>query len=283
MRDAFLHPAEGGHRLYIHHAPAVGSVVRGVVVYVHPWAEEMNKSRRMASLAARQLAEEGYAVLQVDLLGCGDSSADHGDASWEAWVRDVRDAADWLTARYPEATLWLWGLRAGTLLCHAAAAQMASLPNLLFWQPAQQGKALLQQFLRLKAAAQLADGGGKAAMDEVRQALRTGQVVDVAGYRVSPSLASSLELATLAPLAVTAAATRPTPRLVWFEISPQVELELSPAAQSAAPKWTAAGWRVDLQPVCGPTFWQTTEIEDAPQLLTATLARMASVNEAALA
>ena len=45
---------------------------------------------------------------------------------------------------------------------------------------------------------------------------------------------------------------------------------LSPAdraARSAAPKWTAAGWRVDLQPVCGPTFWQTTEIEDADALL----------------
>ena len=43
---------------------------------VKAWAEEMNKARRMAALQARLLAENGYAVLQIDLHGCGDSSGD---------------------------------------------------------------------------------------------------------------------------------------------------------------------------------------------------------------
>ena len=43
---------DGGQRFCIYHPPALVSVnepVRGLVLYVHPFAEEMNKSRRMAA------------------------------------------------------------------------------------------------------------------------------------------------------------------------------------------------------------------------------------------
>ena len=84
------------------------------MLYLHPFAEEMNKSRRMAALACRALAEAGHAVLQIDLRGCGDSSADFGDASWGDWQDDVRLGLAWLDAHTPaDAPLWLWGLRAG--------------------------------------------------------------------------------------------------------------------------------------------------------------------------
>ena len=45
--DIFFLPRNGGQRLCIYHA-ARGPSVRGALVYIHPWAEEMNKSRRMA-------------------------------------------------------------------------------------------------------------------------------------------------------------------------------------------------------------------------------------------
>jgi len=54
-------PARPGQRLCIHHAPRAGAV-RGKLVYVHPLAEEMNKSRRMAALQSRALAAAGYAL-----------------------------------------------------------------------------------------------------------------------------------------------------------------------------------------------------------------------------
>ena len=102
--DAFFQPAPGGgQRLYLHHTPRAGQTPLGAVLYIHPWAEEMNKSRRMAALGSRALAAQGWAVLQVDLLGCGDSSGDFGDATWEAWLDDVTQAAQWLRARHPGA------------------------------------------------------------------------------------------------------------------------------------------------------------------------------------
>ena len=55
--------------------PAQREIPLGSILYVHPFAEEMNKSRRMAALQAHGLAQAGYAVLQVDLRGCGESAA----------------------------------------------------------------------------------------------------------------------------------------------------------------------------------------------------------------
>jgi alpha/beta superfamily hydrolase len=75
---------------------------------VHPFVEEMNKSRRMAALQSRSLAARGYSVLQIDLFGCGDSSGDFADASWEIWVQDVVLGAQWLSQRVGGAVaLWV--------------------------------------------------------------------------------------------------------------------------------------------------------------------------------
>ncbi len=277
--EAFFHPApEGGQRLYLHHTPPHGRSVHGAVLYVHPWAEEMNKSRRMAALAGRALAADGWAVLQIDLLGCGDSSGDLGDASWQAWIDDLARAAHWLRERHPGAPLWLWGLRAGALLATAAAPRIDGPLNLLFWQPALQGKALLQQFLRLKVAAQLADGGGKAILDAARAELAAGRPVEVAGYMLAPALAKGLEAALLTP-----PAAAPSGRVVWLELAAPPGPALAPATAAALPHWQAAGWLVDAWAVRGPPFWQTTEIEDAPALVAATLAALGATNRVAAA
>ena len=62
----------------------------GTVIWVHAFAEELNKTRRMSARMARLLAGEGWRVVQKDLSGCGDSTGDFGDATWAAWVDDVK-------------------------------------------------------------------------------------------------------------------------------------------------------------------------------------------------
>jgi exosortase A-associated hydrolase 2 len=232
-------------------------------VYVHPFAEEMNKSRRMAALASRALAAQGFAVLQVDLQGCGDSDGEFGDASWDAWVTDVLAGANWLQQRHA-ASLWLWGLRAGALVANAAAARMNKPPSLLLWQPATQGKTVLQQFLRLKMAAGLAAGSGKGVVDDLRNSLASGQAVEVAGYELTPALAAGLEGAVLRPLPG-------TPTVVWLEAANRANPDLLPVSRTAVEGWRAVDVPVDTSAVTGPPFWQTTEVEDAPALIAATI------------
>src|SRR5690242_11050763 len=126
--EAFFLPAAAGQRFCLYHRAAAGIPERGAVVFVHPFAEEMNKCRRMAALQSRALAAAGYTVLQMDLLGCGDSSGDFADATWEAWVDDVGLACTWLWQR-SAAPLWLWGLRGGCLLAAAAARELGEKAN----------------------------------------------------------------------------------------------------------------------------------------------------------
>lgn len=262
--DVFFQPAaDGEQRLCLFHAPA--GAARSKVLYLHPFAEEMNKSRRMAALACRALAEAGHAVLQIDLRGCGDSSADFGDAGWADWQADVRLGLEWLDAKVPEAPLWLWGLRAGALL---AAADWGRPVNHLFWQPMTSGKLALQQFLRLKLAAEMASGASKGLMEAMKTELAAGRPVDIAGYRLGSALASGLEAAKLAP-------TGTPGRVEWLELSTREDAVLTPVSEQAIKSWGEAGWAVRSKIVQGPGFWATAEIELAPALIAATVEALA--------
>ncbi|MDR7334156.1 hydrolase 2, exosortase A system-associated [Roseateles asaccharophilus] len=259
--DVFFLPAVGGEqRLCLFHAPA--GTPRSKLLYLHPFAEEMNKSRRMAALACRALAEAGHAVLQIDLRGCGDSSADFGDSGWADWQADVRLGLEALDARVPgDAPLWLWSLRAGGLL---AAADWGRTVNHLFWQPMTSGKLALQQFLRLKLAAEMASGASKGLMDQLKTELAAGRPVEIAGYRLGAALASGLEAAKLTPAGQAG-------RVEWLELSTREDATLTPVTEQAVKSWQDAGWTVRTQIVQGPGFWSTSEIELAPALITATV------------
>lgn len=271
LEASFRPMPHGGSRLWLWHTPPEGVARRGAVLYTHPWAEEMNKSRRMAALMSRELAADGWCVLQPDLAGCGDSSGSLEDCGIETWLSDLEHAAQALRAQQPDGPLWLWGLRAGALWNCMLVSRLAHEAHLLMWQPGTQGKALLQQFLRLKAASQLAEGQAKPVMDSLRADLASGRSVNVAGYRLGAALASDLESASLTPPQLPLGQER---RVVWIELAAGAEPTASPAARTAWPRWKQAGWQVDGLAVGGPAFWQTTEIEDAPALVVATMAAL---------
>ena len=267
-----------GARFAVLHTP--NSSPRGLVVYAHPFTEEMNKSRRMVAMQARALAGAGYAVLLPDLLGCGDSAGDFADASWDGWINELVGACRWLRQSTLDhqhgssglAPLTLWGLRSGALLAAAAAAKLGDVRQLLLWQPPANGKSLLQQFLRLHSAAALAGGverSGSSSTGALKALLSAGQAVDVGGYRLNPAVAQGLEQAQLSPASG-------VQHLHWLEISPREGACLGPAAASTLATWQQAGTQVHSAVVTGPAFWQTLEIEDAPALVDATLAVLAA-------
>lgn len=260
-----------GQRFCIWHAD-MAQAAQVLVVHVHAFAEEMNKSRRMAALQARALAASGCAVLQFDLLGCGDSAGEFSDASWNAWLDDVaaavvlakqRHADTWPSASPP--VLWLWAQRAGALLAAEAAARMPEPVNMLLWQPTPNGKQVLQQFLRLESAGVLL--GKNTGKGSARTALARGEVAEVAGYGLAATLANGLEASRLQPPASAA-------RLEWLDVASTVDQPPTPAAELSLKAWAAAGWKVRHQTVAGPSFWQTNEIEVTPALIAATLAAL---------
>lgn len=262
---AFFLPVGPGNRFCIYH-PAVhnGSPDRGIV-YVHPFGEEMNKARRMAALQSRRLAAAGYAVLQIDLYGCGDSDGDFGDATWDAWRADVRAAVAWISERMPE-PVSLWGLRLGaTLAADLAREPELHVDRLVLWQPVASGEQFLAQFLRLHLAAEmLAEGAAQTGVRDLRAALARGESLEIGGYELHPELASAIESLKLAEL-VPAVKT-----VQWLDVSAQPEPRLSPASQRAVEAWRAKGLAVQAAAVTGEPFWATPEITDCKTLLEAT-------------
>jgi exosortase A-associated hydrolase 2 len=230
---------------------------RAAILYVHPFAEEMHKSRRMAALQARYFAQAGYAVLQIDLLGCGDSSGDFADARWDTWLENAQLAYDWLQQK-TKLPIVVWGLRLGATLAAELSTRIPQVAGLLLWQPVVNGENFLTQFLRIKVASELF-GGGKTGVKELREQLANEQAVEVGGYSLAPALAAGLDSLRLALLNV----QTPT---YWFEISPN-PTDLSPASSKVVDTWRASNPHVVTQTIAGDAFWVSQEITECPALL----------------
>jgi exosortase A-associated hydrolase 2 len=269
--EVFFLPVEPGQRFAIFHAAAT-SKPRGVVLYAHPFAEEMNKSRRMAALQARAFANAGFAVLQLDLYGCGDSSGDFGNATWQYWLADLQAAAEWLQKRCA-APMHLWGLRLGALLALDFLRQ-TSVPfaSTLFWQLPLSGEVLITQFLRLELAGDaLRDRKAGATTNELRRKVASGEVLEIAGYQLNPHLVTSVDRLRAIDL------TPPVPHVLWFDIKSSGERDLPPAAQKLVDAWNAAGIVVEHEVITGERFWTTQEIVELPELVTATIDRFVAL------
>jgi uncharacterized protein len=267
LPHAFHLPVDGSHRFCLYHAPAPGPM-RGTVLCLPAWAEELNAGRSTLARGARTLAAAGHAVLQIDPFGCGDSDGEFEQATWNHWLRDAQVGLAWLDARWPGAPRWLWGLRSGALLAADALQGLAQPANLLAWQPPPSGQTLLQQFLRLAAAGRWV-GRNDPGHDAPAERLARGEPVDIAGYRLTPALAEGVTQARWRP-----PATAQPAQLVWIDTGTENTDTPGPGAQRGIDAWREAGWAVRWRGVACPPFWQTVEHHDTRNIVDATLALM---------
>ena len=296
----FLPTVRGQRFCLLHGGRHVSGVPVASILYIPPFAEELNRSRRMVALQCRALADAGFEVLQLDLGGCGDSAGHFADATWAGWVADVLAARDWLMARQqprtqtstanasapgaPSADLWLWGLRAGCLLAadvvrqlsghhsHKLADGAAHPANLLFWQPVTQGTLHLAQFLRLKVATDLVRGEGAGA----GATAPGGETANIERLKPRQLLADGqpveiggYEVSSALAAGLEAAHLDDLPagsRLVCVEFAAEAgdgsqAAAVSPAMASQMARWQLQGVTADSQVVTGAAFWQTQEVE----------------------
>jgi len=262
MRGEFIDGPAGPLALILRE-PAASA--RDVALFLPPFGDEMNKSRRMVAVQARALAAQGWMVATLDPRGTGDSAGEHADATWRGWRDDALCAWDWLAARYREPTL-LWGLRLGALLATDLVATTRLMPEtLLLWQPVTSGKQFFQQMLRAAKARSLTtdegDGTGGAAL---RGALQDGRGVEVGGYDLHPDLIAGAEAAD-APFELGGDL-----HVILREVSILSPPHLSPAAERFTARFGKARARVDAAAVHGASFWAAQEIAEAPALIDST-------------
>ena len=253
-------------KLYcIAHRPHTSVSPRGNVLYVPPFAEEMHKSRRMAAQEARHLAQRGITVLILDLHGCGDSSGDFVDASWDTWLEDIRLGTEWLRAQAPGPVV-LWGLRLGALLALEAAQYLRDvITALIMWQPVISGDEYLSEILRIKAAGDILLAR-KTTIHSLRQRLSLGDSVDLRGYELNAGLATSLTTRTITAMAVSGLAAG------WFEVVTEAGAPISQSSQQVIEVLKHEGMEICSAAISGDRFWywNATDITECSELLTKT-------------
>ncbi|MCS6948290.1 MAG: hydrolase 2, exosortase A system-associated [Steroidobacteraceae bacterium] len=224
------------------------------VLVVPPFAEEMNKCRRMIAAVGFHLAERGLATVVPDLYGTGDSGGDFTDADWDTWRGDVATVASWCQAS-GYVVSGLLAIRLGAALA-AAALQSGDLPKVsrtVLWQPVFDGGKFLTHFLRLRIAATMQEGRIETSKD-LRARLAAGEALEVAGYGLTPRLAADLESVKAQKHLPDGFGT-----LQWIELSRDVNATSAAAPQlndsTPAPKQSQNAIRVR-----GAPFWSTTEI-----------------------
>lgn len=266
--EPFFLKAGSGELFCLYHAPSPNKHCFGAFIYIHPFADEMNKSRRMAALQARAFARMGFAVLQIDLFGCGDSSGEFRDARWDIWKQNLADAKRWLE-NHVASPVSLWGLRLGALLALDFARHSENkIDKIVLWQPIISGQSFLNQFLRLRMASEMfaaTEGAFKpTGTGAMRDCLANGQTLEVAGYELSPDLAGAIDRLKACELLVLGSTIH------WFEIVAELGRSMAPTTVKVMADWRAKG--VDLQAhvvPCAP-FWATQEIVECPELVSAT-------------
>jgi exosortase A-associated hydrolase 2 len=262
--EPFFFDAEPGTRFSLYHAPNPHLPARGAILYVHPFAEEMNKTRRMAAQQARAFAAMGYAVLQIDLFGCGDSCGDFHSGRWDLWKRDLGVACDWLAARI-SGPLQLWGVRLGGLLALDFAA-IRKVDGVILWQPFISGRTCINQFLRMRLAAGMdsADPAAPRSTAALRAELAARGRREVAGYELDAAMVKGIDACDAGSLKLLPCTVH------WFASGAPAAPKLAVVAARLAERWAPLGVTLHFHPVDGVPFWATSDIAECPALLAAT-------------
>ncbi|MDB5960791.1 MAG: Hydrolase 2, exosortase system-associated [Massilia sp.] len=259
--EPFFFDVDPGTRFCLYHAPNPRVPPRGAVLYAHPFAEELNLSRRMAAQQARAFAALGYAVLQIDLFGCGDSCGEFTAGRWSQWQRDLAVAADWLAERQA-GPLYIWGVRLGALLAMDLASSRA-VDGLILWQPLISGRTCIDQFLRQRMSADPSRKAG--GIPALRAELAARGRIEVAGFELDLALARGIEAC----------------EAIRLDLKPCTVHWFSSAAmpRRLAARWRQAGVTLHYHAIEALPFWSDPARPESPSLLAATARVFAALDD----
>jgi len=265
-----------GRRIFVLGREPAGAVRGGgSVLVVPPFGEEMNKSRHLLAAAAQQLCEAGVASYLPDLSGTGDSEGEFRDATVEWWLEDLE-----ATCRHAEVVgrpvRAILAVRLGCALA-VLAARRGVLPAVaasIWWQPVLDGKRFLQQFLRLRVAAAGMRGDAQETVESLRQRSAAGEILEVAGYELSPAMVLGLEALAVDALPAEAG------DLHWFEFVREDGAAPPLPATRFVDRARTAGASASLESLAAEPFWVSTELVRLPRLAQLTAAALGAVPSA---
>lgn len=156
-------------------------------VFCAPFAEEKLWAHRVMLNFARELADEGYAVLRFDYMGNGDSDGKFEESTLETMLSDTQCAIRTLREKVIEVdSVNLLGLRLGGAIAAIYASRNKNVSHLILWDPIINGAAYMREMLRINLSTQAAVY--KKILhntDALIAMMKDGKTVNVDGYEVA--------------------------------------------------------------------------------------------------
>lgn len=239
-----------------------GTNKTSAVILVPPFAEEMNRSKRMYVLCARMLANSGMHAICFDFSGTGDSTGGWGDFTYKDWVNDLSDVYQY-TSSYADEINFI-ALRFGALvLMDMILDDQLRLKKCLLWDPIESGQVLTRQFVRMKIAAAMADTSKKITTQQVLQEMSDDGYLESSGYHITRSMFDDINTKNVAN--------------VINDVLKQVNIDWMTTGKfkQAQNKWLANSFKqsdiqsdnINMHAVNDVKFWMQQEVTISPQLL----------------
>lgn len=247
LEARFVPGAKGHMFCIISHPPQPQPNVHNVV-FVPPFAEEMNSSRRFFASLRRALCSKGYTVIQPDVFGTGDSEGEFRDATFDIWVDDLGLIKHhFCTAECQR--LSFVALRSGCLLVHEFLTSQMDVKstnaaeNLLYLQPETSGFEVINTLLRMRSASNRLSGYSSETSASLWKRFEKEQTLRVGGYEVGHKLALQFRDTQIVP-----DLSLPVQRQQW------IQLELANDAVLDSTPWSE-------HHIASKRFWQSHDIE----------------------
>jgi pimeloyl-ACP methyl ester carboxylesterase len=232
------------------------SAARAKVVFVPPFGDEANLSRRTMRRIAELLAPEGVDCSLLEFSGTGDSEGDLADASLAQWAAELHD---FLSQPACIPTLIVAGRAGACIALEALRCTGASVDAILLWAPILDGNAILKPYLRMLS---LGPKGGAESLAETRREWGAGRSVRIAGMDFGAVLVSDLQRIVSVRPPPGASTTIIELRETWDE-PPSPSVSVGRVLQS----WRDAGCEPAWLPARGAQFWNVPDPVDCDDLV----------------
>ena len=245
-----------------HYSPQDSNLTAGAVILIPPFAEEMNRSKRMYVLTARQLANAGFHVFCFDLVGTGDSECEFQDCSYVDWSQNIKDVYAHVTKSH-SCSVHFIALRFGALLLADFLRENSeNVKTCIFWDPVESGEVFFRQLIRTKLAADMAIGSEKKTSEELMVELSDQGYLEIGGYAINQPLAEKIQQLKLVEFIPNMLGHV---ELYWMQTNPNAGKIKTPALPNSLKNITSD--KVSFHTVEDIRFWMQQEVTIAPNLL----------------
>ena len=267
MKPFFI-KSVSGNIFALYHSPPKEAPFKRSILFIPPFAEELNRSRHMINRQARAFADAGFGVLILDLYGTGDSEGVFGEATLQIWQQDILAAINWLSETSENPPI-LWAMRSGALIAADFVQHHPDLiEQMILWSPVGNGKKFISQYMRIKLAADVTGNanGSNVTIKELWADLEAGDSIEIAGYDLSPELAKGFSALSLNEIKLPQ-----NIKVKWIETSLSDPAKLSPASSKTVDVWRSDGVQIIDKAVNDIAFWALQEPEWANKYIDQTL------------